>query len=220
MVQILKKRTKKAEALRLILPLLLLFTLLTAVPAGAEDEDAPLSLPAFTETDCVWDQYGNLISETAHDLRGFPALNSRGFCRAEYMWDENGNMLSEAYFGLDGKPVTADSGYASAVYTYRQGSNGESYVLTEDRYAPDGSRADIPGGYSYRRDSWSGELIQSSEYFDAAGHLTRPIGGYAQVLYSLDMDEFTYTVTKRYLNADGTPLVGTEGGAVVVSVVE
>ena len=151
----------------------------TAVIVQADD-DHGLSVPEFTETDCVWDENGRLISETARSLDGSPALNSRGFAQARYTWDERGNLLKEAFFGLNGEPVIADGGYAWAEYTYGQQSNGKSYVLTEDRYAADGGRAQIPGSYSFRRDAWEGDQILSSEYYDAAGALTQPTGGYAQ----------------------------------------
>ena len=60
----------------------LLLALILAAAAGyaADAENKPmLSIPAFTETDCVWDENGHLISETARGLNGGPALNSRGF---------------------------------------------------------------------------------------------------------------------------------------------
>ena len=200
-----------------LLLIFLLLTVLTVSAAGAETNQA-LSIPAFTETDCVWDEAGNLISETVRDLTGAPALNRRGFYRAEYTWDALNNLLTEAYFGLNGEPVNADGGFARAEYTYGVDSRKVSHLLTEDRYAADGSRAQIPGSYSYRRDAWDGDQILSSEYFDAEGNLTRPTGGYAQILYDVETGNNVVRVTKRYLDADGTPLLGVEGGATVVSV--
>ena len=66
-----------------LLLILLLLTVLTVSAAGAETNQA-LSIPTFTESDCVWDEAGNLISETVRDLSGAPAMNRRGFYRAEY----------------------------------------------------------------------------------------------------------------------------------------
>ena len=81
--------------------------------ASAMAEEIGISFPELTQTDCVWDGNGCLVSETAHDLDGNPALNSRGFYRAEYTWDEHGNKLSETYFGLNGElVVNTDIGYA------------------------------------------------------------------------------------------------------------
>ena len=158
--------------------LLLISLLLCCASAGAEEDGlASLVLPALTETECEWDANGNLVSETAHDLNGQPALNRRGFYRALYTYDQDGNMLTAAYYDLAGQLVTTDTGYARAVFTYMRDSEGASHVLTEDRYQPDGSRAQIPHSYSYRRDTWSGDDILSSEYFDAEGKLTRPSGG-------------------------------------------
>ena len=200
--------------------LLVILILAISVSAAGAQSDQALAIPEFTETDCVWDEQGNLVSETAHGPNGEPALNSRGFARASYTWDEYSNLLTEAYFGLNGEPVTANGGYARAEYTYVRQADGRSYVLTEDRYAPDGSRAQIPGSYSYRRDVWQDDQILSSEYFDANGALTRPVGGYARILYDVEIgpDADTKTVTKRYLDADGSLLLGTEGGATVIFV--
>ena len=200
--------------LKLLVTALLLLTL--SIPSGAIGE-AALSFPALVETDCVWDDSGNLISETAHDLSGRPALNARGFYRAEYTYDDHSNELSVAYFGLNGEPVAIDDGFARAEYTYQADSKGAYHLITEDRYAADGSRADIPGSYSYRRDAWEGDQILSTEYFDAAGQLTRPTGGFARITYEVAETDQLRTITKRYLNDDGTPLIGTEGGAAVVT---
>ena len=124
-------------------PALALLVLLLAVcviaGAGAEDIRA-LDLPVFTETDCVWDDAGNLISETAHDQSGAPALNSRGFYRAEYTYDKENNLLTEAYFGLEDEPVNADGGYAKAEFAYEKDPKGKTHLVSEDRYAADGSR--------------------------------------------------------------------------------
>ena len=100
-------------------------TVLSASDGRAMRADVP-PLPGYTQTDCVWDDAGNLISEIAHDLNGVPAVNSRGFYRAEYVWDEHANLLSEAYFGLNGEPVVVDTGYARAEYTYYTNANGDS----------------------------------------------------------------------------------------------
>ena len=135
-----------------ILLLILTFTVLFYANAVADDA---LLFPEITETECKWDGSGNLISETAHDLNGAPAINSRGFYRAVYTWDDNHNLLTETYYDLNGKQTETDKGYAHAEYTYHIDREGESHVLTEDRYAADGSRADIPGEYSYRRDMWT-----------------------------------------------------------------
>ena len=156
------------------LPSLLILLFLLSASAGAAGEQS-IPLPVMTETDCEWDEAGNLVRETAHTLDGQPALNSRGFYRAEYMWDVHSNLLSEVYYGLDGNFIDTDTGYAWARYTYYKDRSGRYQVLTEDRYAADGSRASIPGSYSYRRDTWQGQELLATEYFDASGRLTRPM---------------------------------------------
>lgn len=201
--------------MRHILVLLVAAVLLLAAGAMA---DQLLELPEITETVCEWDANGNLVRETAYDLKGAPAVNTRGFAVAKYTWDEQGNKLVEAYYGLNGQPVDTAFGYASAAYTYMIGHDNVAHVLTEDRYAADGSRADVPGSYSYRIDRWDGETILSSEYFDAQGAYVRPAGGYARTIYSYDRSNDCVTVTKRYYDADGTLLNGPEGGASIVSV--
>ncbi|MCR4886490.1 MAG: hypothetical protein K5919_06225, partial [Clostridiales bacterium] len=145
-------------------------------------------------------------------------MNSRGFCRAEYTWDRDGNLLAENYYGTRGEPVNTDLGYAAAVYTYVTDSLGNTHTVTEDRFAADGSRADIEGSYSYRRCSWSDTLRASDEYFNASGRLTRPTGGYAQCLSEIVRSKNEVTITTRYLDANGKPLIGSEGGAKIVSV--
>ena len=85
-----------------------------AAPAGKQ----ALDLPDYTETECEWDEKGNLISETVYDLNGAPAINNRGFTRAEYTYDEKGNLLTESFFDLDSEPVNTDGGYAKAVFSY------------------------------------------------------------------------------------------------------
>ena len=205
--------------------MLLLLALCLTVPSTAENaagngEAAALSalaLPVFTETACEWDEAGNLISETATDLSGAPALNDRGFHRAEYTWDGDNNLLSEAYFGLNGEPVVIDQGYARAEYTWGQNSRGESHILTEDRYAADGSRAQIPGSYSFRVDQWERDQILSSAWYDASGSLTRPTGGYARILYDVSADDAVTTVTKTYEDAAGNLLPGKEGAGKLVT---
>ena len=207
------KTMKKPMAFLLVMALL--SAMLPTTASGTLNE---LTLPEFTETDNVWDSDGNLISETTHDLNGAPAMNSRGFCRAEYTWDKNGCLLSENYYGTRGQPVDTEKGYAAAVYTYMTDSNGNAHPVTEDRFAADGRRAQVEGGYSYRRCDWSNTLMVSDEYFDASGRLTRPTGGYAQILNSFSRNNDTVTVTTRYLDANGRPLIGPEGGATVVTV--
>ena len=186
----------------------------TAVSGDSTDN---LGLPVLTETECVWDENGNLISETAHDTDGNPSLNARGFYQAKYTYDSLGNRLTEEYYDTKNKLIDTNTGYARAEYTYRTDENNKSYILTEDRYAANGARADIPGSYSYRRDVWEREQIISSSYYDAKDNLTRPTGGYAQILYDVKRGNTTNIVTKRYLDADGSPLTGTEGGSVIVS---
>ncbi|MBQ4226999.1 MAG: hypothetical protein II697_02240, partial [Clostridia bacterium] len=195
---------------------LLLVILAASVGALAQQDDA-LALPTFTQAALEWDNDGNLIGETVHDLEGQPALNARGYYRAQYEWDDRGNLLKEAYFGLNDEAVDIDAGYAWAEYLYYTDPTGAMHIACEDRYASDGSRAKMPGSYSYRRDTWDGVQILSTEYFDADGDLVRPTGGFAQVLYEAKLDKATYTVTKRYLDSDGMPLAGAEGGATVVT---
>ena len=167
-----------------------------------------LSLPSLTETDCVWDEKGKLISETTHDSDGNPALNARGFYQAEYAYDQYGNIVKEEYYNTKKKLVNTVYGYARAEYTFYTDSNNKSHILTEDRYTADGARADLPGSYSYRRDVWDGDQILSSSFFGADGKLTRPTGGYAQILYDVKDKGKTFTVTKKYLDTDGSPLTG------------
>ncbi|MBR0160179.1 MAG: hypothetical protein IJQ02_02640, partial [Oscillospiraceae bacterium] len=116
-----------------------------AIRAAVEAEKVDLLLPAITETDCEWNERGNLIRETTHDENGKPALNARGFQTAEYTWDERGNLLTEAFYGLKGELVDTDRGYARSETTWYTDEKGGDHVLTIDRYAADGSRADIPG---------------------------------------------------------------------------
>ena len=191
----------------------------TAALEAGIDPASGLQLPELTQTFCEWDQAGNVIRETACDLEGNPAMNARGFHRAEYTRNETGDILTEEYYGLNGEPVdTIDTGYARAEYTYYTDDKGSTRIMTEDRYAADGSRADIPGGYSYRRDTWEDGFLRATEYYDAEGNLTRPAGGYAQILYETEEGkDSVYSVTTRYLDEDGSPLIGTEGGATVVS---
>ena len=203
-----------------VIPVLLILTLLLSTVSGASAAVTPQSLrmPAYSLTDCEWNENGQLISETAHDADGNPAVNSRGFHKAEYTWDAKGNPLTESYTGMNGEPVVADSGYAKAVFTYENNSKGVPHIVAEDRYDADGNRASIPGNYSYRRDIWDGDQIFSTSYYDAAGNLTQPTGGYARILYSLEEDENAVVITKWYEDANGNALLGTEGGAKVVSI--
>ncbi|MBR6849533.1 MAG: hypothetical protein IKM88_04775, partial [Lachnospiraceae bacterium] len=149
--------------------ILLILMIAAVICFSAAEGKGTLDLPAVTETDCAWNDQGNLVRETTHDLNGDPALNNRGFHYAEYKWDQHSNLIMEAYYGLSGEPVVIDKGYARAEYTYFTDRNKESHVLTEDRYAADGSRAEIPGEYSYRRDTWKDNNLVSSEYFNASG---------------------------------------------------
>ncbi len=132
---------------RLILMIILLAVV--CVSTTIAEDAGTISFPELTQTDCVWDENGCLISETAHDLDGNPAVNSRGFHRAEYTWDEHGNKLSEAFFGLNGELVSnTDVGYARVEYTYILDANEEYHIVTEDRYDAIGNRAEIPGANS------------------------------------------------------------------------
>lgn len=194
----------------------ILLVVLMALPM-AFAADIALTFPELTETICEWDGEGNLIAETVKDLSGRPALNSKGYASARYTWDEQGNKLTEAYFDLNGNPADTVFGYARAEFTYFVDHREVSHVLTEDRYAADGSRADIPGSYSYRVDTWQGETILASEYFDASGNYTRPAGGYARVIYDHEYDGNYEIVTKRCYDVAGNILPGDEGGAAVVS---
>ena len=196
-----------------VLTFLLLLALLAAGTAWADGSHDALSIPAFTEADCEWDAAGNLIRETVHDLNGAPALNAQGYYRAEYAWGSSSKPLKETYFGLNGEPVNTVKGYAQVVYTYENGK-----LTAEERFAADGSRADIPNDFSYRRDVYDGSQILSTSFYDAAGNLTRPSGGYAQIVYDVVNGDDTKTITTRYLDKDGSPLLGTEGCASVVTV--
>ena len=106
---------KTARRTGIIILFMLAATLLFSAYSSAEET---LSFPEVTETECVWDESGKLISETVHDPDGAPAVNSRGYHRAAYTWDDHFNLLSESYYGLDGQPVNIDKGYARAVFTY------------------------------------------------------------------------------------------------------
>ena len=206
---------------RRIIPVVLVLLLAASVISGASAATTTpqsLRMPKYTQTDCVWDGNGNIISETAHTISGEPAVNNRGFYKAEYTWDKNGNPLTESYTGLNGEPVVADGGYAKAVFTYENNSKGVPHLVAEDRYDAEGNRAVIPGSYSYRRDIWDGDQIFSTTYYDAEGSVTQPTGGYARILYSLEEDENAVVITKRYEAADGTPILGAEGGAKVISI--
>ncbi len=178
----IKEAAMKKKTGKILLLLSVLLSVLFTLPAAGQSTSLP-GMPQMTETDCVWDEKGCLLSETAHDLQGRPALNARGFYLAEYKWDAQANLLEESYYGLSGEPVTADQGYARAVFTYGTDKNGDPVCLTEDRYAPDGSRADIPGSYSYLKRTLVEEQFVSVEYFDASGAPTRPTGGYAAIVY-------------------------------------
>ena len=70
-----------------------------------------------------------------------------------------------------------------AEYSYHTDSHGETHLLTEDRYDADRNRADIPGSYSYRRDTWEDDRLVSTAFYGADGQLTRPTGGFAQIVY-------------------------------------
>ena len=193
----------------------MLLVSLAVVPTFSLADDQ-LAMPELTETVCAWDEAGHLVSETVVDLNGQPALNARGFASSAYNWDEKGNLLSEAYYDLSGNLVDTVLGYAWVEYTYFTDTAGASHLLTEYRYAADGSLANVTGSYSYRVDTWQDRQILSSEYFDANGDYIRPAGGYARTLYVVQENDGLKTLTKRYLDADGSALVGTEGGAVVV----
>ena len=197
-------------------------------PTADQAAAAALHLPTMTETDCEWDEAGNLISETSHTADGQPALNAKGYYRAEYTWDEKNNPLTAAYFGLGGEPVAADTGYARVEYTWAEDSNGQSLLLSEQRYAPDGSTADIPGSYSVLRNTYGPAtyvgsadnnivdgswVLLATEYFAADGSLTRPTGGYAQIINDVVEDDTTRTVVTRYLDADGSALIGPTAAA-------
>ena len=214
----MRKNRKPKRLLHVILPVLIALLMAVCMSTGAvaAEENPALSLPAFTSTECEWDADGNLLSETAFDLDGNPAVNSRGFHRAEYVYSEQGNLLSETFTGLNGEPVDADGGYAIAEYTYATNSRGEENLVAEDRYAADGTRAVIPGGYSFRRDTWEGDQIRATEYFDADGNPVQPTGGFAKILYDVQDEDGYRVITKTYQAADGSSLIGTEGGAKVV----
>ena len=209
-----------------LMALVLALMLCIGCAAANAEETSALNLPALTVTDCEWDENGNLIAEVAHTPDGTPAVNARGFHRAEYTWDESNNPLSEAYYGLNGELVTADGGYASVEFVWTKDSNGGNQLVSEQRYAPDGSPANIPGSYTAMRNTYGRDLDESydpdellaTEFFGADGALVRPDGGYAQIVYEVTEDETTKTVVKRYLDAEGNALIGTEGGAKVVSV--
>ena len=135
------------------LGLALLLVILAASAGALAQQDDALALPTFTQAVLEWDNDGNLIGETVLDLEGQPALNARGYYRAQYEWDDRGNLLREAYFGLNDEAVDIDAGYAWAEYVYYTDTKGATHIESEDRYASDGSRAKMPGSYSYRRDA-------------------------------------------------------------------
>ena len=205
---------KLRRIIPVILALLISFSVFTSASAATPQS---LRLPAYTQTECEWDESGRLISETAHDVNGEPAINSRGFYKAEYTWDENNNPLTETFTGLNGEPVNADSGYAKAVFAYENNSKGIPHLVSEERYDANGNPASILGSYSSRRDIWENDQIISTSYYDADGNLTQPTGGYARILYTREEDENIIVITQQFEAADGTPLLGAEGGAKVIS---
>ena len=187
---------KLAKVIPVILTLMLVFSVLHRASAATTPQS--LRMPKYTRSEYEWNKSGQLISETTVDTDGNPAINARGFHKAEYTWDAKGNPLSESYTDLNGEPVAADSGYAYVIYTYENNTLGVAHLVTEDRYAADGSRADIPGSYSYRRDIWDGDQIFSTTYYDAQGKVTQPTGGCARILYTVEEDENVQIITKRY----------------------
>ena len=100
-----------------------------AIRAAVEAEKVDLLLPTITETDCEWNERGNLIRETTHDENGKPALNARGFQTTEYTWDERGNLLTEAFYGLKGELVDTDRCYARSETTWYTDEKGSDHVL-------------------------------------------------------------------------------------------
>ena len=131
----------------------------------------------------IRDSSGNIISEITREQDGSPVLNDRGFYKGLYTYDNNGNLLTEAYYDTDEKLVNTSDGYARAVYAYHRDGSGQYHIVKEDRFAADGSRADIPGDFSYRRDEWDGNRILSTSFYGANDQLTCPKGGFAQLLY-------------------------------------
>ena len=61
-------------------------------------------------------------------------------------------------------------------------------------------------------------MLLATEYFAADGSLTRPTGGYAQIINDVVEDDTTRTVVTRYLDADGNALIGPDGSGATVSV--
>ena len=179
---------------RYILPLLMVACLVLPAAGVVSAENAvvlpvteaaaisELGMPVFTETSCEWDENGSLIRETAADLNGNPAVNTRGFHRADYRYDQSGRLLSEHYYGLNGEPVDVKAGYAWVEFSY----DARGHLLTEDRYASNGARAEIAGSFSYRRDEWDGDQQLSSAWYDSKGNLTRPVGGYGRIINEIE----------------------------------
>lgn len=165
----------------------------------------------------IRDSSGNIISEITRGQDGRPVLNNRGFYKGLYAYDNDGNLLTEAYYDTDENLVNTSDGYARTVYAYHRDGSGKYHIVKEDRFAADGSRADIPGDYSYRRDEWDGNRILSTSFYGANDQLTCPKGGFAQLLYEYQDNYSSIIITKKYYDEEGSSLIGPEGGAFVVS---
>ena len=190
---------------------------MTAADQAEDEKTGTGDTHAEDGVEYVRDSSGNIISEITRGQDGSLILNDRGFCKGLYTYDTDGNLLTEAYYDTDEKLVNTSAGFARAVYAYHRDGGGQYHILKEDRFSADGSRADIPGDYSYRRDEWDGNRILSTSFYGADDQLTCPKDGFAQLLYEYQNNYSSIIITKKYYDEEGASLIGPEGGAFVVS---
>ena len=178
----------------------------------------------------LYNDYGNMVSESSYDGKGYPILNDKGVHKTVYHWDEYARYIGYSYKGKYGEAINDSTGTSSFVLSLNSSGYVHSYHYLDKYEKP----VLGPDGYHYRENHYNDmdeisrtstygidkKLINNSEgiadyvyrinssgqitrlsFFDAEGNLTEDSEGIAEYYYLPDLNGLYFL--EKQLNSKG-----------------
>lgn len=166
---------------------------------GTTDEPVTVRF-GFARIERLYDNGGNLVSESFLDEDGVPTERSDGVAQVTYVYGR-GKLIGERYSDGERQPVVPIRlGYASVQKTY----DARNRLLEEAYFDPYDAPTRDADGVMRRQWSYDGDGHRTSvSYLDGAGERMRSWRGEAGIRWRYD-DDNRYTV-EEYVDVDENP---------------